>query len=387
MTYAPLNKKIRVVVAGKVPPPVGGQNINIARVLRLLGMSDRIEALYWEWGFTKNWASRGRLGVGKAVELVKVAGRLLKLRFGGSLDFLLYSTGGPDLVPIFRDIVLLPLACLCSKKVCVYFQAAGIADKQVNLPPFVNRLNRWANGLCWGAVVITEFGVADAKALGFENITVLPYGIEDQAGESQAKEPLATPKPAPILLNVGHLCADKGTPQLIAACGMLHRKGYDLSLRLAGECLRPYSVAQMNEDIEKAGLAEKVEYVGLLGGEALWQAYRQADLFIFSTQAPYESFGLVLLEAMMMGLPVVVTDWRANIEVLGHNGSSGGIIVSSDVQLPFEERLEIALETALASRELWSGWGSRNRARYLQLFSSDIYQKRLEAFFVTNNES
>ena len=103
-----------MVIAGKTPPPVGGQNINIERILRLLGTSNRVKTLYWEWGFTKSWGSRQKLGPDKIVELVRAIRRLVKLRLDGPLDCVLYSTGGPDILPIMRDILLLPVARLLS---------------------------------------------------------------------------------------------------------------------------------------------------------------------------------------------------------------------------------------------------------------------------------
>ena len=370
-----------MVVAGKTPPPVGGQNINIERILRLLGTSDRVEALYWEWGFTKSWDSRQKLGFDKFVEMVRAVRRLVKLRLGGPLDCVLYSSGGPNILPILRDILLLPVTQLLSRKVCVYFQAAGIAPRQASLPWIVNCLNRLAHRLCWGAIVLTDFSKVDAMALGLENITVIPLGIEDRNLPEQKRKSKPASGIVPILLSVGHLCADKGTPQLIAACGDLHREGLEFSLRLVGECLSPYSHEKLQQDIEHAQMGDRVSYLGLLQGEELWQVYREADLFVFSSVAPYESFGLVLLEAMMMELPAVVTDWRANADVLGRGDPPGGIITSADELIPLKVRLKKALKSAITSREQWPEWGARNRARYLKEFSFDVYRARLEAYF------
>lgn len=381
MDKSTTNRRIRVVVAGKTPPPIGGQNINIERILRLLGTSDRVEVLYWEWGFTKSWGSRKKLGFDKFVEMVRAIWRLVKLRLDGPLDCVLYSSGGPDILPIMRDILLLPVTRLFSKKVCVYFQAAGIARRQSSLPWIVNCLNRLIHRLCWGAVVITDFGKVDAMALGIENITVLPYGIEDRNLPEQKRKSEPASGKVPVLLNVGHLCADKGTPQLIAACSDLHREGFEFSLRLVGECLGPYSPAELHQDLVDAQLGDRVSYLGLLQGEELWQAYREADLFVFSSVAPYESFGLVLLEAMMMELPAVVTDWRANADVLGRGDPSGGVITSADELIPLKLRLKEALKSAITRHEHWEEWGARNRARYLKEFSIDVYRARLEAYF------
>jgi glycosyltransferase involved in cell wall biosynthesis len=365
-----------VVVAGKVPPPVGGQNINIDRVLGLLSDTSEVEPVYWEWAFNQDWRSRKRVGTGKLLALIESMLRLIRIRSQGRVDWVLYSTGGPDLVPILRDVVLLPLSWVLARRVCVYFQAAGIANSQVNLPWWLNWLNRQIHKLCWGAVVITEYGKADPMALGIERIAVIPYGIEDHYIESTPK-----PNPVPILLNAGHICADKGIPQLIAACGRLKHSGREFKLWLAGEGLLPYSLTQLNLDINKAGLKDHVRILGLLRGEELWDVYRSADLFVFSSIAPYESFGLVLLEAMMMGLPAVVTDWRANADVLGREAPGGGIISAPVGPATLEAQLEEALGRALESQHLWASWGMRNRQRYLANHTIEVYRSRLETYF------
>ncbi len=372
---------IRVVVAGKIPPPVGGQNINISRVLRLLGSTGQMQALYWEWGFTRNWQSRRKLNLRKFLGLFLAVFGLLRLRMGEPIDYILYSTAGPGLFPVLRDLFLLPVSWLFARKLCIYFQAAGIADKQDRLPPPIRWMNKLVHRLSWGAVVITEFGRADPLALGITNIHVLPYGIEDRCTTVRSEKKSENVTTVPTILNIGHLCHDKGTPQLIAACGELRRRAFSFTLQLGGECLAPYSWQELDADIKNAGLGQVSEILGLRQGDQLWDSYAHADLFVFSSIAPYESFGMVLLEAMMMGLPVVVSDWRANADVIGRGQPEGGVITSADQTVPLESRLADAIESALSQRSLWQAWGTRNRERYLREFSIDIYQKRLESYF------
>ena len=149
--------------------------------------------------------------------------------------------------------------------------------------------------------------------VGIESVRVIPNAFEDAAGSERAHPPA---DPARIL-NVGHLCADKGTPQLIAAFAAIAADDPSVELILVGEPLSPYSEEQLRAEIEASGMAERIRWRGLLHGDVLGAAYREADLFVFASVAPYESFGMVLIEAMQWSLPLVVTDWRANLEVAG----------------------------------------------------------------------
>ena len=68
---------------------------------------------------------------------------------------------------------------------------------------------------------------------------------------------------------------------------------------------------------------------GPLSGEARLQAYRRASIFCFPTQVPTESFGLVALEAMQHGLPVVASNWRAIPEIV-RDGETGLLFPPGD---------------------------------------------------------
>lgn len=114
-----------------------------------------------------------------------------------------------------------------------------------------------------------------------------------------------------LLLCVGRLSAEKGVAQLRAVLQAL--PGTQLALVGAGP-------AQRALETHFAGLP--VRFTGTLRGAELSRAYASADLFVFPALA--ESFGLVLLEAMASGLPLVAARTGGVPELLreGHNGYS-----------------------------------------------------------------
>jgi glycosyltransferase involved in cell wall biosynthesis len=120
---------------------------------------------------------------------------------------------------------------------------------------------------------------------------------------------------------------------------------------------------------------ETVQLPGVLSGAAKWKAFATADLFVFPSIAPYESFGLSLVEAMMWSLPVVVTDFRGNKEVLGGADSPGGICFDPGPNLA--ATLFIALQDAFGKRDSWSRWGERNRVEFENRFEKDRFPMRL----------
>jgi glycosyltransferase involved in cell wall biosynthesis len=99
-----------------------------------------------------------------------------------------------------------------------------------------------------------------------------------------------------------------------------YRKGLDVALAAVEEVRRELPGLRLQVAGVAPGKAtEGVEWLGVLSPSAMADAYRSADLFIFPTR--YESFGLVAVEAMAAGLPVIVSDAVAGgIVTHGRNG-------------------------------------------------------------------
>jgi len=359
---------MRVVISGQMPPPIGGQNLNVKRFYDLLDSEPEIQAEHWRMEFTKSTKSFRKFGLRKLVELVRVVFRLCKLRSGGKMDVIIYSTGGPHLVPIIRDIILLPMACMMSEKVWVHFQAAGIAKKLLTLNPILRWLLKRVHGMCYGGLALSAYGKEDPVSLGMQMIDVLYNGLEDHAA-TQAnpvnEKPTKKKEQETVMLYVGHICEDKGVPVLIRAFAKLSKNYPDLRLRLVGQCLTPYTQDQLEDEIGCSKVGEKIQVTGLLMGDALQREYRDADMVVFPSVAPYESFGLVLVEAMIWKRPIITSHWRAAGEVMGDN--PGGICY--EIGNSHEAALEKALLQVMESRESWPRWGKMNRQRYEKLFS------------------
>jgi glycosyltransferase involved in cell wall biosynthesis len=87
-----------------------------------------------------------------------------------------------------------------------------------------------------------------------------------------------------------------------------------------------------------------------------------------------------LIEAMMWGLPVVTTDWRANGEVAGSGEQlPGGICFPIGGDLV--AAIATATDDAFDRREQWVAWGRRNRERYEHLYHIDVLKKNLWTYF------
>ena len=148
----------------------------------------------------------------------------------------------------------------------------------------------------------TRLGVPAAR------IAVAPPGLTPAPCAPRRRDP------APMILGVGTISARKDWGTLVAALSRLADR--DWTCAIAGDDARDPDAAQaLRAAIETAGLAPRIRLTGALGRAALDALYLDADLFCLPSR--YEGYGMVIVEAMMRGLPVVACDAGAVPEAAG----------------------------------------------------------------------
>jgi glycosyltransferase involved in cell wall biosynthesis len=109
----------------------------------------------------------------------------------------------------------------------------------------------------------------------------------------------------PFLLFVGRLSQQKGLDLLLAAFERLTHAHPDLRLVAVGPDFRGYE-AQVRQMAAQLGVADRVVFTGVVSHQLKLAAFVDAELFVLPSYA--ENFGTVIIEALMCGLPVVISD-------------------------------------------------------------------------------
>lgn len=124
------------------------------------------------------------------------------------------------------------------------------------------------------------------------------------------------PEPGRILY-VGSMIPRKGLDLLVEALKFVPG---DVELRIVGNGTEE-EIAGLKAAALDSGVAEKLVFCGFLQGEALTEEYRKAQVFVLPTRE--DCFGLVLLEAMCAGVPIVASqyaDGAYDTVIEGENG-------------------------------------------------------------------
>lgn len=141
-----------------------------------------------------------------------------------------------------------------------------------------------------------------------ERIHVLPGGVDVDRfavpmGRGHARERLGWPRERPVVLTVRRLVRRMGIERLVEAAALVRRVVPDVLFQVVGT--GPLA-SELRRQVEESGLGDLVGLLGYVGEAELPLAYRAADLSVVPS-IELEGFGLVVLESLAAGTPVLVT--------------------------------------------------------------------------------
>lgn len=154
---------------------------------------------------------------------------------------------------------------------------------------------------------------------------VVPLGVDAAPAPADVVTPPRWPRADSLhLLAVGRLGKYKGFDVLVEA--MRDVPGADLLLVGDGECAR-----ELRERAAACGVADRIVFAGGIDDASLEAAYAAADVFVLPSLDRGEAFGLVLLEAMRAGLPVVASNIAGSaVGEIVVDGSTGALVPPGD---------------------------------------------------------
>lgn len=225
------------------------------------------------------------------------------------------------------------------------------------------------------AVIVPSRAMAETLA-GYgvtRPVEILPTGVPAEQfrdGEGHYfRSRYDIPHDTRLLLFVGRVAHEKNIGFLIDMIDRLRRLNDKALLLITGE---GPALAGLRATAEQRGLTDHVRFLGYLDRHSeLHDCYRAADLFVFASRT--ETQGLVLLEAMALGTPVVALAEMGTRDILL---PQRGCRIAPNDPVRFAE---IAAEL-LADRSILAALG-RDARSYARSWHSDEMAKRLEQLY------
>ena len=210
-----------------------------------------------------------------------------------------------------------------------------------------------------------ELGVEDARIRLVPNpIDLQEFDAPPAAGTCRARLGLA----GPVVAFLGKITPRKRVDHLIRAFARLSTPG--ASLVVAGNDMGAGATARAAA--REAGVSDRTHFVGLLKGAARLELLRDADVVVYPSE--HEIFGLVPLEALLAGTPVVVSNDSGCGEVIDSIG--GGLVVADT-----GDALVNAIDTVLARSEEWRARARTAAGEVRTRFSADAVGEQLETLY------
>src|ERR1700722_15360970 len=189
----------------------------------------------------------------------------------------------------------------------------GVRGNEV-IPPTQRRIGKvargfflWSQGLLQGAALQADATVAVSPAVATQvqsrydfqgQIMLIPNGVTMKSGHLRDDARIAVSSNGDPLrvIWVGTSAYQKGLDLAVGACELARAQGQDISLTVVG-------TPGESAGLELASAGGWLIALGAVSPNEMEALYRRHDILLFPTR--YEAFGLVALEAMAAGLPVI----------------------------------------------------------------------------------
>ena len=310
--------KKKILIIGQLPPPYHGSNVMAKAMLSML-KTEGYEVYFVDKSFAKSIEAIGKPSLRKILR-----------------------------VPILAIEIL--IACLVKRpSMCIYFIAVGKSAFILDVfylflirlcrLPYILRFggkgyHKLQNeGFIWHFLVSLTFsnalgGIVLGKSLRWdvnlfipdERLVCVPNGIENHDFNFRNNE-----NGIVQILFLSNLLPSKGPFEVLKAAKIVIKQNTNIHFVLAGADSSPSFTQQMRAYINNNALNEFITMTGKAYGEKKEKLFAESDIFIFPTYYKYETFGIVNIEAMSWGLPVISSNEGAIPEIV-QDGITGFIV-------------------------------------------------------------
>ena len=360
---------MKILILAQTPPPSHGQSL----------MQQHLVNARWNWcdkrfirlSYSKSINEVGIFSFKKIVILFKIIFKVWIEGIKGKIDILYYPPSGNNKIAFYRDVLTLVLIRWRTKKIIFQFHSGGFDN-------LINRLNTIEKLIAIkiykhpdAAIVVAENLKSEVSWISPKKIFVIPNGVFDNSNRKTSERNTNLIN----ILSIGILSESKGIFVALDAAKILKEKNYVFNWSFIGSWKSKKDKNKFTIKISEFNLKNFVHISKQVEGDLRWQFYSYSDIFCFPTYYENEAMPLVILEAMMMSLPIISTEWRGIPDIIDDN--ENGIL------LPIKDpnKLAEAIERLINNAVLRKKFSINARKKYLSEFTIERHLKRMEEAF------
>ena len=362
--------KRKILFITPLPPPVHGSSMVCQSIKESSVLNETFEMDFVNLSTSRkmeeidkrSWALYARKAVRFIGAYAKTCWLLASHRY--DLCYLAITCHG---VGFLKDAPFVLLCKLFGRKVVIHQHNKGMA-KDVDRPiyrwllPMVYRHTKVIL-LSWRLYVDIE------KVVKREQVMICPNGIPDT---NCSKTSVERHNDVSHILFLSNLIVSKGVLVLLDALKILKERGYQFVCDFVGGETKELNGRSFIQEIESRGLEGIAVYHGRKYGKDKEEFLQMADMLVFPTYYFNECFPLVLLEAMMYGLPVISTD-EGGIRDEVKDGKNGFVVKPQDAVA-----LADAIQRLLDDKDARQTMGAEGRRMFKEQFTMECFENNIK---------
>jgi len=371
-----MTSKKKIILTGSIPPPYHGSSIYFSNLLNS-AIKDEFEISHLDISDHRDLDNLSRLDLTN-VKLALKSIAVLRTMLGKVKPDLVYIPVASNFLPYLRDGLFILTAAYFSKaKIVIHLHEGNYFRNEFYDNSFfpVKYFIRKSLSKVDTAIVLSENLKTVFKDL-VKNTEVCHNGIKFVIGDKNYQKNTLSEN-----INIsflGNLFESKGVLDVLNAAFIVLEKHSKVKFRFAGA----WSAKEGNtkekafQIINEKGLADHVEFAGVLTGESKVEFLNQTDIFVFPSWYKHEGFPLVIIEAMAASCPVISVKDTGAIPDIVIEGITGLLI---DKKRP--DQIAEAVIKLINDPEERIAMGKRGKERYENFYTLDSSTNRMISIF------
>lgn len=348
-----------------LPPPYYGSNMATKDIIDSSVLNETFNLEIIPISYNKDTSKVGKLEIKKFLLIFKNFIVILGKSFR-KFD-LVYFVPAVTGFAFIRDLLLLFPLKIAKKNILIHIHGKGIkaqAEKSKIYKLLYKYFFKNTSVIC-----LSERLVFDIKDVFDGTVYIVNNGIQVVNYPAQKNK-----NEIPVILYLSNFIETKGILVLLEAAHLLKSQNIKFKLNLVG-APRGDIMKKMNHLIEKYDLQDQIISMGPKYDNEKKEAFQNADIFVFPTYYPLETWGLVNIEAMQASLPVISTNEGAIPDIID-DGITGFIVNKQDA-FDLAEKIAILLKDEKLRIEM----GEKGKEKFLNNYTYEIIEKRIAEVF------
>lgn len=358
-----MNKKI--LFLSTLPPPFYGASVVSEKCLEILKKTFGIQVENIKLNYSKEMSDVGKIKASKVSGFFKVRKQIKKSLKELCPDLVYFAPATANL-GLLRDFLF--IRQIKKSKIPIIFHIHSRVFHNNSAYNFLyKRMFQNEKAVVLGKELVSDID----KYVNKKNIFILPNAIDNIVNNNEFLKIRQERKKKKVvdLLFLSNMDKTKGWVKVLEACKILKNKNLNFRCSFVGDWVDKIDEIKFNK--YKTQMQKQIFYLGKKTGNEKNKIYKNSDILIFPTYYKLETFGMVIIEAMMFGLPVVASN-VASIPSIVSQKKTGFLLKENS-----PDEIANYVEQLIKNQSLREKMSTQGRKKFLDEFESRNYEKKL----------